>query len=350
MKKPSKIKLRVHRAALGQFSKRSDGTSLRRIAPRPVTSLRKLPNPEQSKESSVPLRVRKAQSISAVVTAPRKSTLQYLIDIASLSATALNLRYRTTYDSWKNMKQRARTHGAVIAPEFEQFRNFLKLKGPRPRPEYTLDRLDPTNPMYGPGLCEWRNKEAQSNNRGITVFLTDDKGDRHPLTRWARLTGQNANTMRKRLSRGWNQQDVIAGVRRVSSEFPQGDSEIDLAKKWPGASLKNAEKLELLWRRSGPETTRMNWLIGQAARYRDRDLNFWESYASVDAEGDEDIFNAPSEVLVERKKIQKILSVVEPVISEMLFTVQKEREERQKKREEERMRPILQERERLIRG
>lgn len=339
----TEVTFRFRRAALGKFSKKSDGTFLRKRHMRHVPGLRKLSGPRQSNDSRILLRVRKSQSDFGAATGPRKSIPQYLIDIASLSPTALGMRYRTTYDSWKNMKQRARTHGAVIHTEFERFRDFLKLMGPRPRSDYTLDRLDPTNPAYGPGLCVWRNKEAQSNNRGITVYLTDDKGERHPLTRWARLTSQSANTMRKRLSRGWSQQDVIAGVRRSGSELPQFNREINLEEKWPGASLRNAEKLEVLWRRSGPAIDRFSWLRGEAARYRGRDLEFWEMYSRVNAEGDEDIINAPPEVLVEREKILKFLKVVEPVIDEMVFAVQK-------KRKEEAMRPLLLMRERLIRA
>src|SRR5688500_2188121 len=96
-----------------------------------------------------------------------------LTDCANLNATALRQKYALTYCSWRNMKGRRKTHGAVIAPQFETFAGFLAIVGPRPAKNFTLDRLDNANPEYGPGLVEWRSIEAQNSNKGDTVFLTD---------------------------------------------------------------------------------------------------------------------------------------------------------------------------------
>ncbi len=115
------------------------------------------------------------------------------------------------YNAWRAMKDRARTEGAVIHERWEDFANFLEDMEPKPRGDFSLDRIDPTNPMYGPGLCEWRDKKHQSRNRRNVHLLTDTDGTTMTLPAWAELTGQNANTLRKRKARGWPDTWVIHG-------------------------------------------------------------------------------------------------------------------------------------------
>lgn len=134
-------------------------------------------------------------------------------DIKNLSPNDLRLKYTSTYDSWRNMKQRAKL-GYIIAPQFASFATFLSHMGPRPHRNYTLDRLDVHNPTYGPGLCEWRDKKAQANNRTCTIYLTYDN-ETLPLTVWAARTGQKADTLRSRKAKGWSDAEIIFGKKAI---------------------------------------------------------------------------------------------------------------------------------------
>jgi hypothetical protein len=128
--------------------------------------------------------------------------------------------------------------------------------GPKPRGDFSLDRIDPTNPMYGPGLCEWRDKKHQSRNRNNVHLLTDRDGTTMTLPAWAEVTGQNANTLRKRKSRRWQDTWVIHGRPKraapvAPSTVPAGDP-VD-ALPYPVISRRPTEisdrDLKLMWER-----------------------------------------------------------------------------------------------------
>lgn len=166
-------------------------------------------------------------------------------DIDNLSATELNHKYKLTYDSWRNMKQRRKT-GAIIHDQFQDFRCFLRHMGPRPTEKYTLDRVDNDNPMYGPGLCQWRDKAGQANNRKNTRYLTHD-GKCLPLTVWARLTNQNTDTLRKRQQNGWSDSEVVTGKRTQSASNEYTD-EVPMPWKGEGDFM---VACEIWWRDEG---------------------------------------------------------------------------------------------------
>jgi len=144
----------------------------------------------------------------------------HVVDADALSATALKEKYPRTYNSWRNMKDR-RKKGAIVAPEFEDFRSFLCRVGPRPSKDHTLDRVNNDNPTYGPGLVRWADKRRQANNRSTTIFLTY-QDQRRPLTEWADITDQNPGTLRHRRSKGWSDAEVITGKKKGSGRalFP----------------------------------------------------------------------------------------------------------------------------------
>lgn len=166
---------------------------------------------------------------------------EHIRDARTLTATALRIKYRTTYDSWKNMKSRRKTQGAIIAPEFEAFPNFLAIQGPRPTPAYTLDRLDNGNRTYGPGLCQWRDKIAQANNRRSTIYLNHD-GKCLALSEWARRTEQRADTMRKRKAAGWSDSEIVTGKRTAPTQHASF--------RWPSSSPEIRQAWERRWLKS----------------------------------------------------------------------------------------------------
>lgn len=140
------------------------------------------------------------------------SNPQHVIDIALLSSAELREKYKSTYSSWRNMKQRAREEGLVVRDEFRDFASFLAAMGPRPSINHTLDRIDPSSKIYGKKYCRWLDKEGQANNRQVTIFLTVD-GVRRPLSVWAKKTEQEPDTLRARYHKGWRPREVVYGKR-----------------------------------------------------------------------------------------------------------------------------------------
>ena len=144
---------------------------------------------------------------------------EFLALVNRLSAMELIDRFPLDYSSFKDMKGRRR-NGCEIAPEFRVFRSFLRhMKSARPSPEWTLDRINPFRKEYGPGLCRWASKDVQANNRTDTIMLTGPDGRTLPLTEWAKITGQSADTIRARIRRGgWTHLQAITGIREERSK------------------------------------------------------------------------------------------------------------------------------------
>ena len=131
----------------------------------------------------------------------------------------LNEVFPDTHSTWRNMKARARKQKLKIDPEFETFRNFLWHMGSRRHPDLTLDRIDPSRPEYGPGLCRWADKPTQSNNRRNTKKILY-KGDYLPLTEVAHRTGTPAGTLRSRARRNYSADEIINGKSNKRRRHP----------------------------------------------------------------------------------------------------------------------------------
>jgi len=161
------------------------------------------------------------------------SKAEFMALVHRLSAMELIERFALDYSRFKDMNGRRRK-GCVIAPEFQVFRSFLRhIKYARPSPEWTLDRIDPFRMEYGPGLCRLPSKETQANNRRDTILLTGTDGRTLPPTEWAKITGQDAKTMRKRRERGgWFDADEIAGQRNIKAGVAPPAVPFD-ASEWP---------------------------------------------------------------------------------------------------------------------
>lgn len=194
-------------------------------------------------------------------------------DIEALSATGLSKKYPLTYNSWRNMKQRAHK-GAIIHKRYQEFSAFLLDIGPRPNKDYSLDRIDTTNPTYGPGLCRWADQRQQSNNRGNSIYLTY-KGECLPLTVWADRTNQKADTLRARKRNGWTDAEIITG-KRVKLKPSLKHDDIPNGFKWPG-SKKNQLDWELKYQkhlsyydRNERKPDRLTYAIQQTREIYDR--------------------------------------------------------------------------------
>jgi len=181
-------------------------------------------------------------------------------DAERLEWSVLREKYKPTFNSWKSMIDRRRREGAEVAEEFRPFRSFLALVGPRPGHAHTLDRLDPENPKYGPGLVAWVDKRGQANNRLTTRYLTIG-GRKKPLTVWAEEAGVNPSTVRNRLHKGWSDIEAVYGAGAVDAAMrtnPFGFSpwlaiwpdRPDLARFWE----------DRYWSENKGHSTRAAWL------------------------------------------------------------------------------------------
>ena len=142
-----------------------------------------------------------------------KNSKQIKADVKNLKPKQLNEKYPKTYNSWRAMKQRRKTNGAIIHKDFESFGSFLLVMGDKPSNEHTLDRIDNGDKEYSPKKVRWATKKQQSNNKSDNVLLTNVEGITHTLAEWAYKTDQNPNTLRQRRARGWNDTEIISGIR-----------------------------------------------------------------------------------------------------------------------------------------
>jgi hypothetical protein len=77
------------------------------------------------------------------------------------------------YTLWRVVKERLRRGGPAYAGiklhpawehDFPEFERFILSLGPKPTPQHTLDRIEPTG-HYEPGNLRWADKKTQSENR-----------------------------------------------------------------------------------------------------------------------------------------------------------------------------------------
>lgn len=124
------------------------------------------------------------------------------------------------------MLQRERDGLCEVDERFRDFDQFLDIVGQKEAPEQTLDRIDSSDPEYGPLKVRWASKRAQTRNRRNTIWLTYEgaalegaQGVKLTLNDWAGLTGQNPSNMRRRRGEGWTDTENIDG-KRSEREVP----------------------------------------------------------------------------------------------------------------------------------
>lgn len=140
----------------------------------------------------------------------------------------------TEYRTWQAMKTRCynprteRYHryggrGIKVCDRWlNSFENFLADMGPKPGPEYSIDREN-NDGDYRPGNCRWATQTEQQFNRSDsgpnkkpktvtrkwerdrppnTIYL-EHAGKRQSIRKWAKETGIPTSTIRWRHRQGW---------------------------------------------------------------------------------------------------------------------------------------------------
>lgn len=117
------------------------------------------------------------------------------------------------FNSWRAMIERctnenhasyARYGGrgiTVYPPWLESFAFFLADVGPKPSPEYSLDRFPNTDGNYEPGNVRWATDAEQGRNKSTTRRVRLD-GEELCLTDAARRLGMTPASLHERLQRG----------------------------------------------------------------------------------------------------------------------------------------------------
>lgn len=134
--------------------------------------------------------------------------------------------YLPEYRAWLAVKSRCLNtkveayayYGArgitICAAWVKDFPAFFKHVGPRPSPEYSLDRYPDNDGNYEPGNVRWATDEQQQANRRTTIWVTLD-GEKIPLAEACRRLDINSNTVWMRMRRGISADEALALVRRV---------------------------------------------------------------------------------------------------------------------------------------
>jgi hypothetical protein len=124
-----------------------------------------------------------------------------------------------------NVKDRGyKTYGArgiVMCDKWRSdFAAFIADMGPKPGPEYSLDRINNDGP-YSPDNCRWASRHQQMRNTTKTVWLTDSSGHTMIQADWARHLGVNPMSLVYRRKMGWPEHEIISKPPRRPSQKQQ---------------------------------------------------------------------------------------------------------------------------------
>lgn len=156
-------------------------------------------------------------------------------EVAGEQARQMRLRHGATrghdktpeYSVWSGMHRRCTNpkakhfaiyggRGITVCSRWARFEEFLADMGPRPGPEYSIERKD-RNGNYEPGNCVWATAKVQGNNTSRNRFL-EIRGERLTIAQWAERSGTPAGHIWARLNRGWDPSRAVYAPRLSRAE------------------------------------------------------------------------------------------------------------------------------------
>lgn len=152
-------------------------------------------------------------------------------------ARGLHRWFAPEWESHRNIVTRCRRDRGrgrdTLSPEFRHFRDFLAWVlpniGRKPTKSDTLDRKNFANPLYGPERVRWADKAQQAENRTTTKRIQSPDGRSKITVRQASTSsGLKADTIRKRLARGWSQANAVREHRLGGYKSPEAQPQL-----WP---------------------------------------------------------------------------------------------------------------------
>lgn len=136
--------------------------------------------------------------------------------IASQSLRTHGKSHTPEHQAYVHIRQRClntrdasyhRYGGRGIQCLWASFQDFLKDMGPRPGPQYSIDRID-NNGHYRKENCRWATQAEQMNNMSRNHVLTFN-GATRSLSEWSKVTGLNYGTLVWRIQSRWTAERAL---------------------------------------------------------------------------------------------------------------------------------------------
>lgn len=120
---------------------------------------------------------------------------------------------------WREMRQRCTNpanhkyntyggRGITVCERWSDFRLFMQDMGPKPGPDYSIDRID-NNKGYSPENCRWATRSEQQRNTSKNRMLTCH-GETKSLADWAEQSGIPYKKLQDRVGKlGWSAERAL---------------------------------------------------------------------------------------------------------------------------------------------
>ncbi len=121
----------------------------------------------------------------------------------------IHIKHRCYNTNHKQYKDYGGRGIGLHEPWMNDFWGFYDYVGPRPGPEYSIDRID-NDRNYEPGNLRWATRRMQQNNQRRNVRVTCPRtGITQTVSEWGRALNMCTRTLSHRLRRGWPIEAVL---------------------------------------------------------------------------------------------------------------------------------------------
>lgn len=107
--------------------------------------------------------------------------------------------------------------GIKVCERWAHFANFMEDMGPKPSPEYTIER-DDNDGHYEPGNCRWATRQEQAVNKRSNVLVEVD-GEKMLITHAASSLGIKQSAVLSRRHRGITDIKDLLAIRMVKKNL-----------------------------------------------------------------------------------------------------------------------------------